>query len=145
MKGPNSHNWLICSIKHCLLLTYSFSLYFILIQRVLNHIFYTCIMNKKREHSLNKLTPPPYIFAFAETVGLMYALMISSSQLKRLVHALFYVLPIWRNEALRVLMNYYNSSKTFCKDTSKHNFSTEGTLRILSRKLSRKYILKTEH
>ena len=32
---------------------------------------------------------------------------------------------------------YYNSFKTLCEDTSKHTFLTEGTLRILSRKLSR--------
>ena len=72
----------------------------------------------------------------------MYALMITSSQLKLLVHALFYVLPIWRNEVLRDLTNYYNSSKTLCEDTSKHTFSTEGTLRILSRKLSLKHFFK---
>ena len=51
MKDPNSHNWLICSTKHCLRLTYSFSLYFILIQRLVNHIFYICTIDKKREHS----------------------------------------------------------------------------------------------
>ena len=60
----------------------------------------------------------------------MYALIITSSQLKLLVHTLFYLLPIWRKEALRVLTNYYNSSKTLCEDTSKHTL-TEGTLRIL--------------
>ena len=74
-----------------------------------------------------------------------YALMTTSSHLKLLVHALFYVLPIWRKEALRVLTNYYNSSKTLGEDTSKHTFLTEGTLRILSRKLSWKCILKTKN
>ena len=75
----------------------------------------------------------------------MYALMITFQQLKLLVQALFYVLPIWRKEALGVLTNYHNSSKTLCEDTSKHIFLTEGTLRILSGKLSRKCILKTEN
>ena len=114
MKDLNSHNWLICSTKHCLRFTYSFSLYFILIQRVVNHIFYNCIMDKKNRAFTEQANTTSLSYLPLLRQCLMYALMITSSQLKLLVHALFYVLPIWRKEALRVLTNYYNSSKTLC-------------------------------
>ena len=106
--------------------------------------FYSCIMVKKKRTFTEQAYTTSLSYLPLLRQCLIYALMITSSELKLLVHALFYVLPIWRKEALRVLTNYYNSSKTLCEDTSKHTFLTEGTLRILSRKLSRKYILKTE-
>ena len=95
MKDPNSHNWLICSIKHCLCLTYFFSLYFILIQRVVNHIFHTCIMDKKKRGFTEQANATSLLYLLLLRQCLMDALMITSSQLKLSVHALFYVLPIW--------------------------------------------------
>ena len=71
----------------------------------MNHIFYTCIMDKKKKVFTEQANATIIILPLLRQC-LMYALMITSSQLKLLVHALFYVLPIWRKETLRVLTNY---------------------------------------
>ena len=138
MKDPNSHNWLICSIKHCLRLTYSFSLYFILIQHVMNHIFVYLHNGLKKRTFTEQANASSLSYLPLLRQCLMYALMITSSQLKLLIDALFYVLPIGRSKRGPMSSHElfdYNSSKTLCEDTT---ILTEGTLRILSRKLSRK-------
>ena len=71
-------------------------------------------MDKKRRAVTEQANATSLTYLPLVRQCLVYALMITSSQLKLLVHALFYVLPIWRKEVLRVLTNYYNSSKTLC-------------------------------
>ena len=48
----------------------------------------------------------------------MYALMIASRQLKLLVHAHFYVLPIWRKEAVALVATVEESGQSFQTNTN---------------------------